>query len=331
MSAHHSLDVIGDVEGHLAALENLAIELGYDITRGWRHAEGRIAVFLGGLIGSGHDNVEVAELVIELCRSGRALCLLGASEHDLVSRRLRLPGYDQPQERPPDPSLRERWDPVIDFFQELPMGIELPDLRILHGCWHRSSVERLRPVLGLEPGDDDDMQTPRWLRSRTTLRSPFTASGLVEGLPTETGDDVVGAPHEVLLKGPQVPTAIFYVDSDGHRRHDRYPLWWRDDEVEVLRDRTQVFGCYRQVPPILGHFAPAHPPGSHEHRKWLRQTALMVPHFGATPLVGDHACINFHALRRRERDLACVGALRWPERQIVWASAPATRRPLSVP
>lgn len=48
------------------------------------------------------------------------------------------------------------------------------------------------------------------------------------------------------------------------------------------------------------------------------------PPEGTLPLIGDVACVDFHGLTRASPDRACVGALRWPDRQIVWATGEKT-------
>ena len=56
-------DVIGDVHGHLDALEGLLARLDYARVDGtWRHPS-RQAIFVGDLIDRGSHQVEVARLV----------------------------------------------------------------------------------------------------------------------------------------------------------------------------------------------------------------------------------------------------------------------------
>jgi protein phosphatase len=73
-------DVIGDVHGCLAELEQLLVELGYEISRdaagrpvGARHPPG--AVFLGDLVDRGPDTPGVLRLVMGMVAAGTALCV----------------------------------------------------------------------------------------------------------------------------------------------------------------------------------------------------------------------------------------------------------------
>lgn len=83
-------DIIGDVHGCFRELQDLLLKLGYRIQpqtgeEGPRfevsHPEGRKAVFLGDLVDRGPDTPGVLRLVMDMTRSGRALCVPG--NHDI--------------------------------------------------------------------------------------------------------------------------------------------------------------------------------------------------------------------------------------------------------
>ncbi|SEG11321.1 polynucleotide kinase-phosphatase [Thermomonospora echinospora] len=84
-------DVIGDVHGCRAELEELLAELGYAIerdalgrARGARHPEDRTAVFVGDLVDRGPDTPGVLRLVMGMVADGTALCVSGNHENKLV-------------------------------------------------------------------------------------------------------------------------------------------------------------------------------------------------------------------------------------------------------
>ncbi|HEX2312836.1 MAG TPA: polynucleotide kinase-phosphatase, partial [Thermomonospora sp.] len=84
-------DIIGDIHGCRAELEELLAELGYEITRdalgraeGARHPEGRTAVFVGDLVDRGPDTPGVLRLVMGMVAEGTALCVSGNHENKLV-------------------------------------------------------------------------------------------------------------------------------------------------------------------------------------------------------------------------------------------------------
>ncbi|MCS7479866.1 polynucleotide kinase-phosphatase [Umezawaea endophytica] len=84
-------DVVGDVHGCRAELEELLGELGYAITRDAEgravdaaHPEGRRAAFVGDLVDRGPDTPGVLRLVMGMVRSGHAFAVSGNHEHKLV-------------------------------------------------------------------------------------------------------------------------------------------------------------------------------------------------------------------------------------------------------
>ncbi len=84
-------DVIGDVHGCSAELEQLLVELGYQL---WPdeagrpddavHPQGRRAVFVGDLVDRGPDSPGVLRLVMGMVAAGHALCVPGNHENKLV-------------------------------------------------------------------------------------------------------------------------------------------------------------------------------------------------------------------------------------------------------
>jgi len=83
-------DVIGDVHGCLAELEELLVTLGYQLERdaagrsvGARHADRR-AVFVGDLVDRGPDTPGVLRLVMGMVAAGTAFCVSGNHEAKLV-------------------------------------------------------------------------------------------------------------------------------------------------------------------------------------------------------------------------------------------------------
>jgi protein phosphatase len=84
-------DLIGDVHGCRAELEELLAALGYAIARdgdgravGARHPEGRRAVFVGDLVDRGPDTPGVLRLVMGMVGDGDAFCVCGNHEQKLV-------------------------------------------------------------------------------------------------------------------------------------------------------------------------------------------------------------------------------------------------------
>ncbi|MFY1635225.1 polynucleotide kinase-phosphatase [Solwaraspora sp. WMMB335] len=88
-------DIIGDVHGCRAELEQLLTTLGWSLHRdaagrpvGARHPQGRTAVFVGDLVDRGPDSPGVLRLAMGMVRDGTALCVSGNHEQKLL-RKLR--------------------------------------------------------------------------------------------------------------------------------------------------------------------------------------------------------------------------------------------------
>jgi hypothetical protein len=76
------LDIIGDVHGELDALLQLLKTLGYDAHGS--HPQGRHLVFVGDLCDRGHDSPGVFSFVSGLVDRGRAQCVIGNHELNLL-------------------------------------------------------------------------------------------------------------------------------------------------------------------------------------------------------------------------------------------------------
>jgi len=88
---------------------------------------------------------------------------------------------------------------ALDWFESLPVWLDLPGLRVVHACWSAAAQATLAACL--DPA------------------CRFTREGLL--LASRRGSAAYQA-AEVLLKGPEVslPPGCFFFDKDGHKRHD---------------------------------------------------------------------------------------------------------------
>ncbi len=144
------LDIIGDVHGEIEVLLQLLDVLGYD-SHG-NSMDGRRLIFLGDLIDRGPDSPAVVDKVIDLVNAGRAQCLLGNHELNiLLGRPLSGNGWfiqPNPVEGPVEFHSRRVQPGQIDaynrFFAGLPLVLESKSLRLVHACWHPASVARIR-------------------------------------------------------------------------------------------------------------------------------------------------------------------------------------------
>jgi hypothetical protein len=209
----------------------------------------------------------VAELVKQLVKARRGFCIMGNHEYNLVAWYARVPGYEKPKHSnrsaTEDIGRNEsRWRAVLEFFRTLPVAVELPELRLIHACWHRTSLEQVRAVLGQAICSVRPANAYQWLECHVVLRSPFDGTPplkhtrLLPGLPGDTADLKAVIPHEDLMKGFEVDAPEPFTDNDGKERDRIRAVWWKSQRDQVLNDRPQVFGHYWNLSPSRAGAAP---------------------------------------------------------------------------
>jgi hypothetical protein len=295
------VDFVGDVHGRLAALEALGEHLGYNTTNGWSHPDGRVIVFLGDLIDRGEDSLGVAELVMGLVEQGRACCLMGNHEYNLVaySRGLVKAKHSNYSTVADLERRPERWAPVIEFLGRLPMALEFSALRAIHAVWHRECFALVEKALAVAsktgtPGSE----LVRRAGGRIVLASPFADKGLVPDLPTEGIPPGGDKPHEILIKGFESPALEPFKDNDGKTRKLVRVTWWEGPHAAVASDKLTVFGHYWNLPPVVGRhdgFVPPHPSGHPNLRSWQAEFAPLVSEagFGDVPEPVRFVCVDY--------------------------------------
>jgi hypothetical protein len=144
------IDIIGDVHGEDQALATLLDRLGYRADG--THPQRRRLVFLGDLVDRGPDSPAVIRRVRDLVQRGRAQCLLGNHELNLLLERVKdhnawFFGHQPTSEEEGGPQtaapagFREE---ALRFFSSLPIALERIGLRVVHASWHPVMVERAR-------------------------------------------------------------------------------------------------------------------------------------------------------------------------------------------
>jgi hypothetical protein len=229
-----SYDIIGDVHGCAFKLEVMLDELGYKIdpwTGAYKH-ESRQAVFVGDLIDRGPSQLRSLEIVKAMADVGSALVIMGNHEFNAIAYATPDPKDLKRFLRDHSPknnsqheaflcqlteSLRHQY---LSWFRTLPLWLELDGFRVVHACWHESSIDVLRRELG---------------------GNRFTSLGqLVDA--TTKGSPLFNA-VEVVLKGPELNLdryqATPFKDKDGHLRACARIRWW-NTEAERLSDLAEI-------------------------------------------------------------------------------------------
>jgi hypothetical protein len=330
------MDIIGDVHGEFEVMERLMTHLGYN--ENGESAEGRRLVFLGDLIDRGPDSTAVVDKVIDLVQKGNAFCVMGNHELNILLGRP-LPGngwfiQPNPVEKAGEfHSVRvnpEKIDEYLQFFASLPIVLENDSLRLVHACWHRGSVERLRRdrVLGLSATDlyrQYEIEVRKKLHEAELAHmveeeNMFYSVALddpdwnAEVLPAHAEAEVIGQmqnPIRVLTSGASQVAAKPFFAAGRWRMADR-TQWWNDYDDDI--------------PVVIGHF----------WRRFNSGAKRISGVFGRDVFEGipSHAwmgkrknvyCVDYsvgqlHAERRRDSEAdkfhGKLAALRFPEWEV---------------
>lgn len=145
------VDIVGDIHGEIAALEDLLEQLGYDAEG--NHPDGRRLVFVGDLVDRGPDSPAVLRKVRFLTNRGKAQCILGNHELNLLrgDERHGNSWWVAPEKDTEHPAARiseaEKAE-LTAWLETLPLALERDDLRVVHACWNDAAVEKLRALNG---------------------------------------------------------------------------------------------------------------------------------------------------------------------------------------
>lgn len=212
--------VIGDCHGHLKSLQSLLAKLKI---HGNRIPAGVELYFLGDLLDRGPDSAAVVSLVRSLCDTGRAHCLLANHEFNFVnyntetsagSGEFRRPHSEKNMREVAETfaSYRRSYDDPetalasdIAWFKQLPIALEMDQLRLVHACWHPAhlaSFQRRGSGWYLEDSHWDEA----WKKGTPCFESA-----------------------EVLCKGleAQLPDGITFKDKGGNERSRARVCWWK--------------------------------------------------------------------------------------------------------
>jgi hypothetical protein len=213
-------DIIGDIHGQLAKLEELLARLGYAKSAGaYRHPERRV-LFLGDYIDRGPDIRGVLHTVRAMVDAGEAVALMG--NHELNALHYHTRGLDGRPLRSNEGSKGHQhaatleqfagreaeWQEWLGWFAQLPLFHESEDFRAIHACWSDTHLEDIRGA---------DLRNLEFLvASSDTSRAE-------------------GRAMQILLKGPELdlPAGVVLSDKDGHTRDTIRVRWWDLEDGEL--------------------------------------------------------------------------------------------------
>ena len=217
-------DFIGDIHGHVDALEALLARLGYDkVGDSWRHPAGRKVVFLGDYIDRGPRIRDSLHIVKGMVDGGQALAILGNHEYNALCYHTRDNDGEYLRERSVKnkkqhvETLRQipedgpEWRGWLAWFCSLPLYLDTPAFRAIHASWHPRHVALLA--------------------GKTLSDRPFL-------LETARHGSAAFQAIECVLKGLEIrlPGDLTRSDNDDNERREIRVKWWMDGEAGTYRD-----------------------------------------------------------------------------------------------
>lgn len=262
-----SYDIIGDIHGHADALEALLTDLGYRNKGGaWRHPA-RQALFVGDFIDRGPKQMETVSLVRRMVDAGSARAVMGNHEFNAIA--WFLPDPECPGEflrkhhsaKYGDKNRKQHQaflsavegsplhEELVTWFLTLPVCLDLPDLRVIHACWHVAALDYLRPFLTAD----------HCLKLETMILATREPENEAE---KDSPEMSVFKAVEAVLKGVEVPLPVPHTfrDKDGHDRNRVRVRWWDNSATDyrcaaMLADHERAAFPDDPVPPhaLIGH------------------------------------------------------------------------------
>uniref|UniRef100_UPI004048B35C metallophosphoesterase n=1 Tax=Rheinheimera sp. TaxID=1869214 RepID=UPI004048B35C len=254
-------DIVGDIHGYADELELLLAKLGYQKKNGiWQHSE-RTLISVGDLIDRGPQQKRAVDIIRAMTANGFAKVIMGNHEFNAVAYYVR----DENGEPLRAHSLKNRqqhlaflneaeaipswYHETISWFKRLPVLLDLPELRVVHACWHPASVYVLKDYCT----DDFTLKSPYFKQANDSAHPLYHAL-------------------EVLMKGWELslPEGVSFNDKDGHKRDKIRTRWWLEQDgnyqdlaigvpdVSILPNErvpsSQMPGYDNIKPLFIGHY-----------------------------------------------------------------------------
>lgn len=282
MSQESGYDLIGDIHGHAEQLIALLKKLGYSKGEtGFQHAQRKV-IFVGDFIDRGEhlrQHRQLLEIVMTMVENGHALAVMGNHEFNALAFHTKHNGnplrqhsqknIDQHQaflnEFADDDELKLQ---ILDFFYQLPLWLDLGELRVIHACWDPSYIEGLSKYL-----TEDNLLTPETLIDASTKGSYAYAA------------------IERLLKGFEIelPQGYTFTDKSGHERKETRIQWWNQNaknlgEIVLPHGLDIGAAATMDLPPKIPFYNNEAPPCFIGHY-WMKGTPKL--------LTDNVACLDY--------------------------------------
>lgn len=278
------LDIIGDIHGEIAALQDLLQILGYDDNG--NHLENRKLIFVGDLCDRGLDSVAVIRLVKQLVESGNAQCVLGNHELNLLINSKREGNgwfFGSPHEdddkkfNSKKASLHDR-EMIIQFLSILPLVLESEKIRVVHACWDNASIVSLMKDKSKSVKEAYDLFTKQ-------IEEHITKSGIAQ----KAKQEELG--YEFQLK--DIYSKVHFLKNLAHK----HVVEQMNNPIKVITSGTETFaddvffagGKWRMV----------------KRMKWWDQYESDIP------VVVGHYWRNFNTTEKKTGFFKHIDSLQW--------------------
>jgi len=283
-----AIDIVGDIHGEIEALFSLLMHLGYD--RDGLHPAGRRLAFLGDLTDRGPDSPAVVDVVRSLIDKGRAQCVLGNHDLNIILERAKAENkwfFGRPFINKTGMTIHQKLasdterQSIINFFKTLPLVLERPGLRIVHACWKSEIVDAVRTATDV---------TEIYNRYHDSIRADNKQRKKLDKIDKRLLHQNCN-PVKLLTSGPEerIDEGVW---SGGKVRYERRVEWWKD----YLDQDICVFGHYS--------FSP--------HRLDGASRAICID-YGVGDRWKERLLLGFNKPFRHK-----LAALRMPERQLIF-------------
>jgi Calcineurin-like phosphoesterase len=224
-------DIIGDIHGHADQLRQLLQKLDYTIEDGsYSPPSGRMAIFVGDFIDRGPRIIQTLEIVKSMCDRGSAMAVLGNHEYNALCYNSQKDGKSGEWLRPHTEKNKmqhketldqfegkpDKWQNYLKWFMNLPLFLDLGDIRIVHAAWVPPAIDKIR----------------KWTDCRPT-EHPHLNTELLEQSAQKDNEEYKA--FEEILKGVEIklPDGCQLKDKDEHLRGEARIRWW-----EPIADRS---------------------------------------------------------------------------------------------
>lgn len=299
-------DIIGDIHGCHDTLISLLQTLGYQQLEGCYQHPDRMAIFVGDFVDRGPKQIEVIDTVRAMVEAGQAYAVMGNHEFNAIAYVTPdetyggfLRAHNERNDRNHSAFLEamaehpERYDDVLAWFRTLPLWLDLGNIRIIHACWSRKGIER--------------------------LKTHYSAEGLLTDALLHASCDPKKWEFDVmedLLKGKtiQLEGGATFKDTVGVVRRYMRIRWWDEDA-------TTYKSAFMGPPAAISHIEDDPIDGDHLIEYGHHEPPLFIGHYwmqgDTAPLTQNIACVDY-SIARRETGKLC--AYRWDGETVLDAS-----------